>query len=290
MTYTRAQMVSLALSYDGVKGGSAKHKKLVKTFNSVHPHGEHMTYSRAWCACTVTAWLIMGGYTPKNMPMSCSCKQLIKDTKALQKKGLAEWVEPDAWRGAEPGDLLIYYWHAPKHGECSKYTSHVGMIYKHGKKDGVSGYWVIEGNKNNKVGKRFVPYDWQYIRGFCHLHYAEDKPIGKLKVDGVFGKLSIKRAQQYFGTSPDGYISGQKKKNLKYYPGINKTCVKFGSGGSQLIIALQHLIGAKTTGVLDKATILKLQHYLGIVEDGKWGRKTSEALQKWLNDKLKGGA
>lgn len=283
MAYTRAQMVSLALSYDGVKGGTARHKKLVKTFNSVHPHGEHMTYSRAWCACTVTAWLIMGGYTPKNMPMSCSCKQLIKDTQALQKKGLAEWVEPDAWRGAEPGDLIIYYWYAPKHGECSKYTSHVGMIYKHGKKDGVSGYWVIEGNKNNKVGKRFVPYDWQYIRGFCHLHYAEDRPIGKLKVDGVFGRISIKRAQEYFKTSSDGYISGQSKKYKKNLKGIDPKCVRFGSGGSQLVTAIQHLVKVKQTGVLDPATIKALQKYLGIVEDGKWGKATSKAFQRWLN-------
>lgn len=282
MAYTRTQMVDLALSYNGVKGGSARHKNIINTFNSVHPHGEHMTYTRAWCATFVTALLIKGGYSPKNMPMSCSCAQLIRDTKALEKKGLAKWVENDAWRGAQPGDLVIYYWYAPKHGDCKKYTSHVGMIVEVTK----TGYVVIEGNKSNKVGKRVIPFDYRYVRGFCHLNYSGAKPIGKLVVDGVFGKLSIKRAQQYFRTPSDGYISGQNRKYRKYYKGIDSGCVKFGSGGSQLVTAIQHLVKVKQTGVLDPATIKALQKHLGIVEDGKWGKATSKAFQRWLNSKL----
>lgn len=283
MAYTRTQIVNLALSYNGVKGGSAKHKNIINTFNSVHPHGEHMTYSRAWCATFVTAILIKGGYTTNNMPMSCSCAQLIRDTKALQKKGLAKWVENDAWKLAEPGDLVIYYWYAPKTGDCKKYTSHVGMITERTS----TGYKVIEGNKSNKVGKRTIPFDYRYVRGFCHLHYAEEKPIGELVVDGVFGKISIKRAQQYFGTTDDGIISGQKKANRKYFKGIDSSRVRYGSGGSQLVKKLQKLSGVKQTGVLDKKSIKALQKYLGIVEDGYWGKVTSKTLQKWLNDKLK---
>jgi hypothetical protein len=33
-------------------------------------------------------------------------------------------------------------------------------------------------------------------------------------------------------------------------------------------------------------TIKALQKYLGIVEDGKWGKATSKAFQRWLNSKL----
>jgi hypothetical protein len=286
MAYTREQMVSLAMKYKGAVRGSSKHKDLIDTFNRVHPHGEHMTYTRAWCAATVTALLIKGGYTPKTMPMSCSCAQLIRDTKALEKKGLAKWVEDDAWRGAQPGDLIIYYWHAPKHGDCKKYTSHVGMIYKVTSK----GYEVIEGNKHDKVALRTVPFDWQYIRGFCHLHYQAAKPekkIGKLAVDGIFGKISIKRAQQYFGTTDDGYISGQKKAYRKYYKGIEADRIKYGKGGSQLVKAIQKMVEVPQTGVLDKGTVIALQHFLGIVEDGKWGKVTSKSFQFWLNSKLK---
>lgn len=288
MAYTREQEVKLALSYNGVKGGSARHHKLVNTFNSVHPHGEHMTYSRAWCACTVTAWLIMGGYTTKNMPMSCSCKQLIRDTQALEKKGLAKWVEDDAWRGAQPGDLIIYYWKAPKRGDCKKYTSHVGMIYKVTSK----GYEVIEGNKHNKVAKRSVPFNWQYIRGFCHLHYngkpdPKPQPVGKLVVDGVFGKQSIKRAQEYFRTEADGTISGQKRLEAKHYKGIDQSRVRFGKGGSQLVRAIQKMVKVSETGVLDVKTIKALQKFFGIVEDGNWGKATSKAFQRFLNSKLK---
>ena len=281
MAYTRQQMVDLAMTYKGAKKGSAKHHKLVDTFNSVHPHGEHMTYSRAWCACTVTAWEIMGGYTPYNMPMSCSCAQLIRDQKALQKKGLGTWVEDDAWTKAEMGDLIIYYWYAEKTGDCKKYTSHTGMIVDRTK----TGYRVIEGNKNNAVGMRDVPFNWRYIRGFCHTKYDEEKPIGKLVVDGNFGKVSIKRAQQYFGTTVDGYISGQKKSLKGLYKGIDQSRVSFGGGGSKLIIAIQKMVGADRTGILDKKTIKALQKYLGIVEDGYWGKATSKAFQKWLNER-----
>lgn len=281
MAYTRQQMVDLAMTYKGAKKGSAKHHKIVDTFNKVHPHGEHMTYDRAWCACTVTAWEIMGGYTPSNMPMSCSCAQLIRDQKALQTKGLGKWVEDDAWTKAEMGDLIIYYWYAPKTGDCKKYTSHVGMIVDRTK----AGYRVIEGNKNNAVGMRDVPFNWRYIRGFCHPKYDEEKPIGKLVVDGNFGKVSIKRAQEYFGTTVDGYISGQKKANRNYYKGIDQNRVQFGGGGSKLVIAIQKMVGADRTGILDKKTIKALQKYLGIVEDGYWGKATSKALQKWLNER-----
>lgn len=281
MAYTREQMVNLAMKYKGAVRGSTKHKDLVDTFNRVHPHGERMTYSRAWCACTVTAWLIKGGYTPSNMPMSCSCAQIIRDTKALEKKGLGRWVENDAWKGAEKGDLVIYYWYAEKTGDCKKYTSHVGMITERTN----IGYTVIEGNKNDKVGIRKIPFDYRYIRGFCHLHYDEEKPVGKLVVDGNFGKASIKRAQEYFKTSVDGYISGQKKANSKYFKGIDAKRVKYGSGGSQLVYAIQNMVKAKKTGVLDQTTIKALQKYLGIVEDGYWGKATSKAFQKWLNER-----
>lgn len=283
MAYTREQTVALALKYLGAVRGSKKHKDLVDTFNKVKPHGQKMTYTWAWCACTVTAWLIKSGYTTKNMPMSYSCNQLIKDTKALEKKGLAKWVENDAWRGAEIGDLIIYYWKAKKTGEQDSGTSHVGMIVKVTK----TGYEVIEGNKNNKVAMRTVPFDWRYIRGFCHLHYDEEKPIGKLAVDGVFGKLSIKRAQEYFGTTVDGRISGQKKSYAWRYKGIDQKRVDFGAGGSKLVMEIQKMAGVERTGILDKKTIKALQKFLGIVEDGKWGKVTSKAFQKWLNEQLK---
>lgn len=286
MAYSRQQMVNLAMSYKGVVRGSAKHKDLINTFNKVHPHGEHMTYTRAWCAAGATAWLIKGGYTPKNMPMSCSCAQLIKDAKRL-----GTWVENDNWKGAEPGDLIIYYWSAPP-GECSKYTSHVGMITKRTS----TGYEVIECNKHNKVAMRTVVFGWRYIRGFIHSKYDNEKPepkIGTLVVDGIFGKKSIKRAQQYFGTTDDGIISGQKKANRKYFKGIVAERVHYGNGGSALVKAIQKTVGIKQTGVIDQATVKALQKFLNkeltgtLVIDGKWGKKTSSAFQTWLNSKVK---
>lgn len=106
---------------------------------------------------------------------------------------------------------------------------------------------------------------------------------GALTIDGSFGPASVKAAQKYFGTTQDGIISGQTKASRKYYPGISESCIKYGSGGSTLIRAIQKKVGSKQDGYLGPNTIKGIQKLVGVTQDGYWGSGTSKAFQTWLN-------
>lgn len=105
-----------------------------------------------------------------------------------------------------------------------------------------------------------------------------------LAVDGSFGPASIKRMQQFFGTTPDGIISGQYESSRKYFPGIPAAYVTWTKTGSYVVKKLQKWVGSTQDGYLGPNTIKGLQRKLGISADGYWGPGTSKAFQKYLNN------
>lgn len=105
-----------------------------------------------------------------------------------------------------------------------------------------------------------------------------------LSVDGVFGKASIKRMQEFLGGTPDGIISGQYSSDKKYLSGINLDYVTWTETGSYVVKKLQKWVGASQDGYLGPNTIKKLQKKLGVEADGSWGPNTSKAFQKYLNN------
>lgn len=104
---------------------------------------------------------------------------------------------------------------------------------------------------------------------------------GKLTVDGVGGKATVKAMQKFFGVTEDGYISGQMEKLRKYYPAL--TSVRYGKGGSATVKKLQKWCGAKQDGVLGRNTVKKWQSKIGVKADGIFGRTSMKAWQKYLN-------
>ena len=121
---------------------------------------------------------------------------------------------------------------------------------------------------------------------------VEPSKDGKLAVDGIGGKNTIKATQKYFGTTEDGYIGDQMEKLSKYYPSI--IAVKFGKGksGSQTVKALQKWLGLTRDGIIGQGTTAAWQKrlrdlgYLAKSEtiDGIFGVKSMKAWQKFLND------
>lgn len=106
-----------------------------------------------------------------------------------------------------------------------------------------------------------------------------------LDVDGVLGPKSVTRLQEVLGTTADGVISGQYKKNAKYFPAL--TAVKYGGGGSLAVRAVQSKVGTDRDGVLGPLTITAWQKKLGVDADGYLGPLTAKAIQTALNkDKL----
>lgn len=106
----------------------------------------------------------------------------------------------------------------------------------------------------------------------------------KLAVDGSFGPASIKRMQQFFGTTQDGKISGQYSSAKKYLSGIPSSCITWTKTGSNVVKKLQKWVGSSQDGYLGPNTIKGLQRKLGIIADGSWGPGTSKAFQRYLNN------
>lgn len=102
-----------------------------------------------------------------------------------------------------------------------------------------------------------------------------------LVVDGDFGVLSVKRLQQLLKTTVDGRISGQWGPHREYH--VNLLTVDYDDGGSQMVMALQRLLGVTVDGYLGPDTIKALQRRLGVTADGYLGAVTARALQNNLN-------
>ena len=114
----------------------------------------------------------------------------------------------------------------------------------------------------------------------------EPQPTKTLVEDGYMGEATVKATQKICGTIQDGVISGQLKKNEKYYPNI--TSVDFGGGGSLVVEKIQKWLGVTADGILGKNTITAWQSALGVTADGVFGEKSVKAWQRYLNthDKL----
>ena len=162
----RAKIVKTARSYLGAQQRSAKHKKIINTFNKVKPDGWAMTYTAFWCAASVSAWAIetFGVTKAKQFfPLSANCGTII--TKA---KKMKIWKESDSYKPS-PGDWILYDWDDNGKGDNVGGPDHVGLVEAVNGK----GIRVIEGNKNKAVGQRVVNLNGRYIRGFVVPKYDE---------------------------------------------------------------------------------------------------------------------
>ena len=106
-------------------------------------------------------------------------------------------------------------------------------------------------------------------------------PDGKLTIDGVGGISTVKAMQRFFGTPQDGVISGQNQSLAKWYPALKS--VKYGKGGSVCVRNLQKWLGIKEDGVWGKGTSTALQRKIGVKADGIFGKGSMSAWQKYLN-------
>ena len=111
----------------------------------------------------------------------------------------------------------------------------------------------------------------------------------KINVDGSWGQATTKALQKILGTKQDGIVSNQPTINRKYLYSASSTSWQFkktGYGdGSNVIRALQKLIGAKTDGWFGKNSVIALQRFLKVKADGSMGPATVRALQKYINSR-----
>lgn len=185
---SRYAVVNIALSYLGATRGSEGHKKLVRIYNSIHPHGTTALLQYPWCAIAWSAWQIQAGNRGGEVPLSMSCSQIIADAKRL---GI--WKEADNFAAAK-GDAILYDWDdsTGSRGDNTGDPDHIGMVY-----DTDDHYlYIIEGNKGSGVvGKRKIARNGTFIRGFVHPNYrkVEAKKISYRPTTPYKGKIPTKR-------------------------------------------------------------------------------------------------
>ena len=79
-----------------------------------------------------------------------------------------------------------------------------------------------------------------------------------LAVDGYVGQKTVKAWQTAMKTPVDGEISGQLKSLKKYHLRFTSNCIEYGSGGSQLIKAVQSKLGVTVDGQMGASVTLTL--------------------------------
>lgn len=104
-----------------------------------------------------------------------------------------------------------------------------------------------------------------------------------LAIDGSWGPATTRRLQEKLDTvGKDGIISGQ----IKNRANRNIPSVQFGSGGSNVIRALQKLLGVTQDGNFGPATCTALQKRMDTLQDGEISSVSDcvKEMQRRLNE------
>jgi len=165
MAKTASAALAKAREWIGRNEADGTHKGIIDVYNGHTPlaRGYRVKYTDAWCATFVSAVAIKCGLT-EIIPTECGCGQMIELFRA---KG--EWQESDS-RTPSTGDVIFYDWDDSGAGDCTGCPDHVGIV----ESVEVGKITVIEGNKNNAVGRRVLAVDGRYIRGYGVPRYAEE--------------------------------------------------------------------------------------------------------------------
>lgn len=171
----------------GATRGSAKHKEILRIYNSYKPLPRRYAVQEddAYCATTVSAAWIEAGVA-KICPIECSVPKMVT---IAQNMGI--WIEDDKYK-PYIGDAIVYDWEDDKKKYAStddnNYPDHVGIVTA---VDGTH-FTVVEGNMTGGVvGKRYMSVNGLYIRGFIVPDYAKlatKKSIDEIAREVIAGK------------------------------------------------------------------------------------------------------
>lgn len=160
----------------------------------------------------------------------------------------------------------------------------------------VIGSWVdTDGTRRNcKGGTKARPWHWHGMLPWIDYSEVAPAPTKKVAEDGWWGMDTTRYTQRLLGTTVDGIVSRQPRSNKKYCPNATNGWqwkVLGYRGGSDMVRALQKLVGAYADGYFGKDTIQHLQLFLanqGLYSgqlDGSMGKQTVLAWQKYINSR-----
>lgn len=200
MGRTAQDLLNVARGWLGCSESNGTHRQIIDLYNSVKPlpRGYAVKYSDEWCDTFVSACGIKAGCSDL-IGRECGCEQHVNIF-----KNLGIWIE-DGTIKPQAGDIILYNWDTgvqPNNG----YSDHIGIV------ESVNGYTitVIEGNMNEKVGRRNIRIGHGNIRGYARPRYntssttpvQPSKPaqkdlttIAKEVISGVWGNGEDRKAR-----------------------------------------------------------------------------------------------
>ena len=159
---TVKQLLDLARAWIGCRESDGSHMEIVNVYNAYTPlpRNYKVKSNDSWCMVFISALFIKVGLA-NLCPLECSCGKAIEKAKEM---GI--WEENGAIT-PNVGDLIMYDW-----DKKDGWPEHVGIV------ESVNGntFTVIEGNKNDAVGRRTVTVGSASIRGFVKPMYDGATP------------------------------------------------------------------------------------------------------------------
>lgn len=286
-----AKVLEIARAEIGVKESPSGSNRV--KYNTEYYGKEVSGANYAWCAAFVW-WvfkhagcpeLFFGGKKSAYCPTIADYYILAKQTVSKNK--------------GQAGDIVLFDWNQ------NNSSDHIGIIES---RNADGSYVCIEGNtavgNDSNGGKvmRRTRYQSQ-ISWICRPKYSQKSTVApatntttnKLAIDGQWGESTTRKTQQVLGTPVDGIVSGQLESCRQYLQGCLTSSwkfVKYSANGSTMVKAIQKIVGVTADGKMGKQTVAAMQKFLnnkgfdcGTV-DGFMGAKTIKAWQKYINSRL----
>ena len=159
----RQRVVDTAQQWYGLQEADDSHHKIIDIYNSHKPlaRGYPVQYTDEWCAAFGSAVAIASELTDI-IPTECGCERQIE---LFMER--SAWQEDDGYIPL-PGDYIFYHWGCLPFRACTHWSDHVGIVV------GTWNGWikVIEGNKSDAVGYRWLLVNDARIRGYGTPDYA----------------------------------------------------------------------------------------------------------------------
>lgn len=199
MTASANDVLNVARSWLGYSEANGKFKEILDVYNNHKPlaRGYKIKTTDHWCDAFVSACAIKAGAVDI-IGTEVGCENHIA---IFKKKGI--WIEDGGVR-PQVGDIILFNWDDSSQGNDGA-ADHIGFVEQQYGNTIV----CIEGNINEKVGRRTINVGWGYIRGFARPKYkANDvtttpvvKPSVKKPIDtvarevisGVWGSGAIRK-------------------------------------------------------------------------------------------------
>lgn len=165
MAVTANDVLKVARGWLGYSEANGKFKKILEVYNNHKPlaRGYTVKPTDEWCDTFVSACAIKAGAVDI-IGTECGCEKHIE---IFKKKDI--WIEDGSVK-PKVGDIILFNWDdgtQPNDG----HADHIGIVEK------VQGNTItcIEGNMNEKVGRRVINIAWGCIRGFARPKYGKEK-------------------------------------------------------------------------------------------------------------------